>query len=251
MSEPSSSPPGATVYRRQRLVVSALLAVSALLLAVVHLVPGALSIDRIETWGFVLGLWAVGLTARNDPWCWPTGIAMSAIFVWVFTDVRLFADAGINVWYVLTGIWGWWWWLHGGPDRQERRITHVPRRELAFVCGLVVLATALMYRHLVAADDPNPLLDGFTASLSMGAYWLQARRYVETWHAWIAVDVVYVPLYWVRELPLTAVLYAIFMLMCVFGLRHWRRLMEAGDAGSDRGLGAGLDGPTGIEGGRR
>lgn len=230
---------------RLRLILAILLAASASLLLVVHVFPGALPLDPVETWGFVLGLWAVGLTARNDPWCWPTGIAMSAIFVWIFADVRLFADAGINVWYVLTGFLGWWWWLHGGAERSERPIGRVPGRELALVLGLVVVATAGMYRQLVAADDPNPLLDGFTASLSMGAYWLQARRYVETWFLWIAVDIIYVPLYWVRELPLTGVLYAVFMLMCVYGLRHWRRQMDADASGVPRRPEPGMDGLVG------
>ena len=60
----------------------------------------------------------------------------------------------------------------------------------------------------------------------MIAQWLLMRRLIEHWYFWIAADLVYVPLYVWRDLPLTAVLYAIFLLMCLRGLVEWRAILR-------------------------
>jgi nicotinamide mononucleotide transporter len=63
------------------------------------------------------------------------------------------------------------------------------------------------------------------ASLSLAAQWLLNRRALETWVFWIGVDVISVPLYLSRGLPLIAALFAIFLVLCVQGLRRWQRLV--------------------------
>jgi nicotinamide mononucleotide transporter len=55
------------------------------------------------------------------------------------------------------------------------------------------------------------------------ATYLQARRAVESWYVWILVDVISIPVYFSRGLPFFAVLYAVFLVICFFGLRHWLR----------------------------
>jgi nicotinamide mononucleotide transporter PnuC len=66
-----------------------------------------------------------------------------------------------------------------------------------------------------------PWLDSFTASLSVWAITLQARRKWENWILWLLADSIYIPLYISVGKPLTALLYGIFLLLALSGLRSW------------------------------
>jgi nicotinamide mononucleotide transporter len=78
----------------------------------------------------------------------------------------------------------------------------------------------LLSRH---TDSPVPVADATVTGLSLAATYGQARKLVESWWIWIAVDVVSVPLYISRGLYPTAALYFVFGCLCVAGLRSWRR----------------------------
>ncbi len=87
------------------------------------------------------------------------------------------------------------------------------------VVVMTVIGTAFLRRIL----DSAPFLDALTTSMSLAAQYMLTRKLIENWYLWIAVDMVYIGLYTSRALPLTAVLYAIFLAMCVVGLLEWRR----------------------------
>src|SRR4029079_8447705 len=97
------------------------------------------------------------------------------------------------------------------------------------VLGLSAAGTAFLGWYL-AAQTPStvPWGDAVTTVLSLGAQWLMSRRYLENWWVWIVADVIYVPLYLAKGLTVTAVLYAVFLLMCVAGLRGWLVELRAG-----------------------
>jgi nicotinamide mononucleotide transporter len=74
-------------------------------------------------------------------------------------------------------------------------------------------------------DPAHPAWDSLTLTLSLVATWAQARKLLESWLIYIVVDVVSVPLFFSQQLRLTAMLYAGFGVLCVIGLRDWRRSM--------------------------
>lgn len=185
-----------------------------------------LPLDRTEVLAFVSGAWTVWLTARNNVWTWPIGVLNSAIFVVLFWQARLYFDMGLNVFYVISGLWGWSIWAFGGAHRSPKPIAHVDARE-ALLLGLVGAAlTGAMWRGGLIIDDAAPFLDALTTGLSVVAQWLLMKRLIEHWYVWIAADLLYVPLYLSRDLPLTAVLYGVFLLMCLRGLAEWRAILR-------------------------
>ena len=74
-----------------------------------------------------------------------------------------------------------------------------------------------------ATDSPAPFTDAAVTSLSLAATWGQAKKVLESWWIWILVDLISVPLFVYRGLYPTAALYAVFLVLCVFGLRAWSR----------------------------
>jgi nicotinamide mononucleotide transporter len=75
----------------------------------------------------------------------------------------------------------------------------------------------------VYTDASYPWWDAVLAMASIAAQILLARRRIENWVLWIAVDAAAIPLYLAKNLPLTAGLYMLFLVLCVLGLREWAR----------------------------
>ena len=85
-----------------------------------------------------------------------------------------------------------------------------------------------MLRYLT--DSTVPVADAFTTALSIVGMWMLARKYIEQWLVWIAVDAVCVWLYAYKGIPLYAILYAIYTIIAALGYRRWRKMLTAGKA---------------------
>jgi nicotinamide mononucleotide transporter len=180
-----------------------------------------------EVLGFITGGISVWLVVKGNLWTWPVGIANNVLFIVLFWRARLYADMGLQWAYVAISIAGWWFWLRGGAERSRRRVARVGLAELVAVLAAAAVATVLLTDYLRSVDDSAPFLDALTTSLSLAAMYLMARKLVENWWLWIAADVIYIPLYVAKELPLTGLLYAVFLAMCVRGLVDWSRSCRA------------------------
>ena len=88
-------------------------------------------------------------------------------------------------------------------------------------------ATPLLTLYLRSIHDAAPFLDSVTTVLSIAALYMQTRKYIEHWLVWIVADVVYIYLYIARDLRLTAILYLLFLLMCVQGWREWNGRLQS------------------------
>lgn len=176
-----------------------------------------------EAWGFATGGVCVWLVVREHIWNWPLGIANNLVFFVLFLHGRLFEDMGLQVVYLGLGIYGWWNWLHGGRDRGALSISRTTAAEWSALAAAIPLSTLALRELLVAVHDAAPLLDALTTVLSLAAQYLLCHKRLENWWLWIAADLIYVPLYVSRSMPLTAVLYGLFLVMCLFGARAWRR----------------------------
>ena len=139
----------------------------------------------------------------------------------LFWKARLFADAALQVVYFGFGIWGWWNWLYGGKDRSRLNVARAGRLEIGLLLILLPLLTWGLREVLVRVNGAAPWGDALTTMLSLQAQYLLCRKRLENWFFWMAADLIYIPLYLVRGLPLTALLYAVFLGLCVAGLREW------------------------------
>jgi nicotinamide mononucleotide transporter len=176
-----------------------------------------------EVLGFLTGLVTVWLVVRQHIANWPIGIVNVLLLMVAFVTAGLYADAGLQVVYVVLGFYGWWQWHRRGsePDTVVRRTR--PAEWLLVGVGGVV-ATAVLYGLLrTVLSSTVPFADAVTTALSLVATFGQCRKLIESWWFWIAADLIYIPLYAYKSLYLTTVLYAVFLGLCVVGWRAWRR----------------------------
>jgi nicotinamide mononucleotide transporter len=174
-----------------------------------------------EVFGFLTGAWGGLLLVKNNVWNWPVGIANAGFWLVLFWQSSFFADSMLQIIYLLAGVLGWYLWLRGGPKKLALPTYHGRWQEYAFVAVFTVIATYLMNIVLVIKQDAAPFWDAITTALSLGAYYLQIKRVVENWYIWIAADLIYVPLYSYKHLYLTAVIYVMFIALCIWGVFHW------------------------------
>ena len=176
----------------------------------------------------VLGLAYILLEYRASLWMWVVGFAMQALGIVLYYQKGLYADCGMEFYYLSMTVYGYWKWVRGTSSKNSLPITHIPLRLLA--CWSVIMAAvwALIYWLLVTYTNSNvPLADSFTTALSLIGIWALAHKYLEQWFIWIAVDVVTSILYFYKDIPFKASLYALYVIIAIFGYMKWRRMMTS------------------------
>jgi nicotinamide mononucleotide transporter len=188
------------------------------------LVLFGLATTRLELLSFVLSVITVVLNIRQNHWAWLFAILSSAAYAIVFFGAKLYGDMMLQYVFITVSLWGWYQWRHGGEQHGELRVSWLSQRGILW-CGAGWLGAfgllALFLKYYT--DTDVPYIDGFLTAGSLVGQLLLSRKKVENWIVWIAVDVIYVGLYCVKGLILTAILYAVFVVLAVIGLRAWQR----------------------------
>ena len=176
-----------------------------------------------EILGFVTGAASVLLAVQENAWNWPVGIANNIFFLILFWKAKLYADALLQIFYIVISIFGWWNWIYGGTGGSELPINRTGLRN-----GVVLAVSTAAVTLILAAtlgrysDSTTPLSDGVTTALSLTAQYMLSRKLLENWLVWMTADVIYIGLYCHKSLYLTGVLYLVFFVMCVWGYSGWR-----------------------------
>lgn len=186
----------------------------------------------LEAIGFVTGAICVWLTVRENIWNFPLGLLNVAALAIVFLRDGLFADAGLQVVYVVLTIIGWYMWLWGGQRHTALHVSRVSLVELMIVLACGIAITAGLWKLVNFAGGVSPFFDAITTALSLCAQWLLNRKRLENWFFWIAADLIYIPLYAYKHLYLTSILYVIFFLMCLMGIWQWQTTWRAQRTGA-------------------
>ena len=186
-------------------------------------------VTGVELAAFVLSLAMVVCNIRVNVLAWPLAIAASLLYFLLFWDSRLYGEASLQLFFVVVALWGWWQWLRGRmADGAALRVrTLSPRARLGLLAA-VLLAWPLLASLLHHATDSDvPWWDALPTTGSLAGQWLLGRKYVENWPVWMAVNAVSIGLFAWKGLWLTVLLYALFLLMALWGWRAWLRLAAA------------------------
>lgn len=168
---------------------------------------------------------------------WVTSIIMPAIYLFIYYDAGLYADFGINIYYLLIAVYGWGSWKYGfklfgsnGEEKKELAIGHIPFSRGMWLSLLFVITWGAIGWILITFTDSNvPCTDAFTTALSIIGMYMLARKYIEQWLVWIAVDIVSAGLYIYKELYFTSALYAVYTIIAIFGYLKWKTMIPANE----------------------
>lgn len=187
----------------------------------------------IEILGTIVGLIYLWQEYRASIYLWITSIIMPAIYLYVYYQAGLYADFGINIYYLVIALYGWLAWRYNfslrgkRADSNELSISHINRLTFLRLFLLFLAAWAVISYILIHFTNSTvPFTDAFTTALSIVGMYMLARKYIEQWWVWLVVDVVSSALYIYKELYFTAVLYALYAIIAIFGYRKWKQLMN-------------------------
>ena len=173
----------------------------------------------------ILGVW---LMAQRRTLAWPVGLISVGLYAAVFFEAKLYSDMLLQGAFAAFLLYGWVnWHRQEKPDGRVVIAPLSPRhcvRDLGLGVAFGLALGAAMHSW---TDAALPWLDAMLAALSLVAQWWQARRHTATWWLWIVVDVVYVGMYAVKSLHVTAGLYLLFIGLAVMGLRAWSKASKS------------------------
>jgi nicotinamide mononucleotide transporter len=180
--------------------------------------------SQIEIIAAIIALLGVLLTARSSIVGWPLGIIGAGLYSYIFIYSALYAEGVLQSLYVIFGIYGWWSWHKTANSKKLAVIKHMGSRSLilsflgwflaSFLCGW------LLDNY---SQSEVPYIDSVLAVGGLLTTYLMAKKYLQNWLFWIAIDLASAVLFFQRELIATSVLYLAFTATAIHGYFHWKK----------------------------
>ena len=184
--------------------------------------PWSVVTSPLELFGMALTLVCVTLTVRQNILCWPIGIVAAIAYGFLFFHFSLLADTYLQGFYVGTSIYGWYWWLRGGPNFSRLPVSSLDARQrIAWAIATLLAVASVGYFHANYTKAALPYLDALASGTSVSAQLLMMRKKRECWPLWVFVNVLSIYIYISTQVILTAVLYAMLLLLAILGWRQW------------------------------
>ncbi len=177
----------------------------------------------IEIMGVITGLLCVYLAAVNNIWNWPVAIISVGIYIFIFLEARLYASMCLQVYFMVTNIYGWYHWSRKPAADGKTPVLWITKREIILSVIAIVLFRFLLGSVLKYTTASFHFLDSFCTACSLVAQFFLARKVLENWLIWIFVDIIYVGVYIYKDLHLTAIMYAIYVGIALLGYLDWKK----------------------------
>lgn len=196
---------------------------------------GVTPMQMLEYLAFALGVVNVALIVRRSIWNYAFGIGSVTAALFVLYSGKLYAEAGLQVFFIAVNVYGWVKW--NSARHQAGKIVVLlmtPGQRMLWTGAIVAAGLTLGWAMDEFTPAAAPYPDALIASASIAAQILLALRRLENWVLWILVDLVAVPLYLSRGLEPLAALYAIFLVLSAAGLIAWHRALKEGASQPER-----------------
>ncbi len=186
----------------------------------------------LEIAGTLASIIYLYFSIREKVWCWSWGIFASAISISIFFAARLYADMGLQFYYLFISVYGWYYWLYG-KSKQGGNYVVITRAVgmqwiyllMAGVVLYVLILGVLLYvpDWLEIEESSMPYLDALTTAASIVATWMLARKLIEHWLIWIVIDILSMGMYLCKGLYFYAFLFAVYTAGAIIGYVEWSK----------------------------
>lgn len=195
----------------------------------------------VEFFGTIFTGYSVYLSAKNKILSWPIGIVGVILYMFLFFQIRLYSDFFEQIYYLITGFWGWYLWSHPAKtdtddDKKELKISYYSRKtNILSIIGMVIVSVVvgnfmakihLIWPTFFPEVASYPYLDGLTTVVSFVANYYLMKRKIENWYLWIIVDVIGVVLYFSKGVVFLSLLYFLFLLNAIKGYFEWQAIYQ-------------------------
>jgi len=184
--------------------------------------------NYIEITGAILAFLYLILEIKKKWIFWIVGIFSSAFYVYIFFHAGLYAEMGLNFYYILMSFYGLYCWKFATKKEEKNDGFHHIDKKTTLVLS-VVFVVLFGIILLILQEFPNsqvPVPDALIAVLSIIATWMTAKKMIECWHVWIFANMFACGFYIYQKLYPTAVLFSIYSILSVVGLIEWRKSVE-------------------------
>lgn len=192
----------------------------------------------LEIFSLVTGVIFLILEVRQKNAMWVVSIFSSSVAAIVFLEEKLYASMALNIYYVVTAVWGLFTWIRDSrklkaetqanaiAETEDTDKIHLTRLDwkvvLASVAAFIVL-TPVIYRILVSLGDSSSILDAIVLVMSIIATVWLVKSYLQQWLLWIAADLLSTTLCLTQGMYWMAALYAFYTLSAIYGFIHWKK----------------------------
>jgi nicotinamide mononucleotide transporter len=188
------------------------------------LLQQAEAFSALEVVAVVMALMYLLLAIRQNIWCWFGAGISTAIYVYLFFDAKLYMQSVLNVFYFAMAIYGWTAWRSGHAVCRELPVVRWPLATHGFaIVAIVIVAAVNGYLLSTYSNAEHAYVDAVIAWAAIWTTFLVARKVLENWWYWLLIDIASVFVYWSRDLQLTSMLFALYIVMIPFGLISWTR----------------------------
>ncbi len=185
--------------------------------------------SMLEAVAVVFGMISVVLANRNHVGLYPTGIVSTVIYIYLLAkpSVGLYAEAALNLYYLVMSIYGWVIWGKHEESEDPHAISVNNKRDWLVTMVIVVVGWLILYNTLRAVTNSDvPVWDAIVSATAWAGMWLLAKHKVENWVLLNISNAIAIPLFIHKGMPLTAMLTLFLFIVATFGYFRWRKLYK-------------------------
>ena len=183
-----------------------------------------LASSTLEVIAVGLALTYLILAVRENIWCWAAAAGSTAIYLYIFYDVTLYAESALQVYYLVMAGYGYHQWRQL-PAQSFRPIQKWSLKQHSAAILAISISTLIMGGLLASTDSQAPFLDAFTTCSSLLATYMVTQKVLENWGYWFVIDSASIVLYLDRGLYFTALLFMVYLVIIIFGYLRWSRAL--------------------------